>query len=115
MKTAIDEYNRAEAAEEEIKKFKLGKASQDVRIRNYLDDISRLKKLIPSNAVLMAEELDSVTRDRQRAQGLMEEFLFRGYDWETRQVMKQLLETNDEIIEFEYMLKNANTCLDLFI
>lgn len=45
-KAATDEYTRAEKAEDEVRKYKAGKASQDLRIRGYLDDISRLKKLI---------------------------------------------------------------------
>ena len=50
---ATNEYNRAEAAEEEVRKFRQGKASQDVRIRGHLDGISRLKRLIPTNAALI--------------------------------------------------------------
>ena len=106
---ATNEYNRAEAAEEEVQKFKKGKESQDARIRGYLDDISRLKRLIPANAALMAEELDSITRDRLRAQALAEEFTVRSYDWDTKQVLKKLLDANEKIIELECMLKDPKT------
>ena len=107
--TATTEWRRAGAAEEEVQKYKKGKASQDVRIRGYLDDISRLKRLIPANAALMAEELDSAARDRQRAQALMEEFTVRSYDWETKQVLKELLDANEKIIELGCMLKDPKT------
>ena len=106
---ATNEYNRAEAAEEKVQKFKQGKESQDMRIRGYLDDISRLKRLIPANAALMAEELESITRDRQRAQALAEEFTVRSYDWDTKQVLKKLLDANEKIIELECMLKDPKT------
>ena len=97
-KAATDEYNRAETAEEEVRKFKAGKANQDQRVRGYLDDISRLKKLIPKNAALAIEELDSTTRDRQRAQALLEESTERSCDWETKEVLKKLLQANERII-----------------
>ena len=106
---ATTEWKRAEAAEEEVQKYKKGKASQDGRIRGYLDDISRLKRLIPANAALMAEEIDSAARDRQRAQALMEEFTVRSYEWETKQVLKELLDANEKIIELECMLKDPKT------
>ena len=80
-----------------------------MRIRGYLDDISRLKRLVPANAALMAEELDPATRDRQRAQALMEEFTVRSYDWETKQVLKKLLNANTKVIKFERMLKDTKT------
>ena len=108
-KAAVDEYARAEKAEDEVRKYKSGKASQDQRIRGYLDDISRLKKLIPKNAALSLKEIESVTRDRQRAQALIEEFTVRAYDWETKQVLKKLLEANEKIIELECLLKDPRT------
>ena len=58
-KISTDEYKRAERAEEEVRRFKTGKASQDQRSRGYLDDISRLKKLFPKNASLAIAELES--------------------------------------------------------
>ena len=72
-----------------FRKLRVGKANQDLRIREHLDDISWLKKLIPKNAALAIEELDSATRDRQRAQALLEESAERSYDWETKQVLKK--------------------------
>ena len=106
---ATDEYNRAEKAEEEVSKYKQGKANMHIQIRGHLDEISRLKRLIPANAALMAAEMDSATRDRQRAQALMEEITARSYDWETKQVLKKLLGANDKIIELECMLKDPKT------
>ena len=108
-KAATDKYARAEKAEDEVRKYKEGKASQDVRIRGYLDDISRLKKLIPANAALSLAEIESVTRDRQRSQALIEEITVRAYDWETKQVLKKLLDANEKIIELECMLKDPRT------
>ena len=105
---ATNEYNRAEAAEE-VRKFRQGKASQDVRIRGHLDGISRLKRLIPTNAALIRRRGGSATRDRQRAQALMEEFTVRSYDWETKQVLKKLLGANDKIIELDCMLEDPKT------
>ena len=92
--------------EEEVRKYKAGKASQDQRIRGYLDDISRLKKLISKNAALAIDELESAIRDRQRAQALLEESAERSYDWETKQVLKKLLQANEAIIALECALKD---------
>ena len=111
-KAATDEHSRAEKAEDEVRKYKAGKASQDQRIRGYLDDISRLKKLIPKNAALSLAEIESVTRDRQRAQALIEEITVRAYDWETKQVLKKLLDANEKIIELECILKDPKTQSD---
>ena len=108
-KVANDEYHRAEKAEKEVEKYKTGKVSQDQRIRGYLDDISRLKKLIPANAALAISELESATRDRQRAQALLEESAVRSYCWDTKQVLKKLLEANEKIIELECTLKDPKT------
>ena len=94
---------------EEVRKYKQGKQSQDQRIQGYKDDISRLKRLIPANAALMVEELESAQRDRQRAQALLEESSVRSYDWDTKQVLKKLLEANEKIIELECVLKDART------
>ena len=100
------EYHRAQAAEEEVKKFKKGKASQDVRIDGHLAEIQRLKRLIPQNAALMAAEVDSTTGDRQRAHALIDEFIHRAYDWDARRVLIQLLYANERLIEFECLLKD---------
>ena len=115
-KTAEKEWNRAQTAEgevkdlkEEVRKFKEGKTSQDLRIQGYKDDISRLKRLIPADASLMFAELESAQRDRQRAQALLEESSVRSYDWDTKQVLKRLLEANEKIIELECTLKDART------
>ena len=108
-KISCDEYHRAEKAEDEVRRFRSGKASQDQRIQRYLDDISRLKKLVPTNASLANLELESKTRDRQRAQALLMESAVRSYDWATKQVLKQLLEANEKIIELECILKNPET------
>ena len=78
-----------------------------MRIRGHLDDISRLKKPIPSNAALIAEELDSITRDRQRAQ---EEFTVRSYDWETEASSEEATRRQYKkrsFIEFERMLNEG--------
>ena len=107
-KAATDEYTHAEKAQDEDRKYKAGKASQDLRIRGYLDDISRLKKLIPKNAALSLAEIESVTRDRQRTQALIEEITVRAYDWETKQVLKKLLDANEKIIELECILKDTS-------
>ena len=74
------------------------KASQDVRIRSFLDDISRLRRLIPLSAASMAAEVDLTT---QRAQAITEEFSVRNYDGETEQVLKQLLNPST---------KNSSVC-----
>ena len=78
-------------------------------MQGYLDDISRLKKLIPVNAALALTELESATRDRQRAQALLEESAVRSYDWDTKQVLKKLLQANDRIIKLECILKDPDT------
>ena len=57
----------------------------------------------------MAAEVDSTTRDRHSAQASIEEHRVRSYDWETKQVLKQLLNANTKIIKFERMLKHTKT------
>ena len=113
---ASDERQRAEAAEgeaghlkEEVRKFKDGKTSQDLRIQGYKEDISRLKRLIPQDAAVMFAELESASRDRQRAHALLEESSVRSYDWDTKQVVKKLLEANEKIIELECTLRDERT------
>ena len=44
---ATNEYNCAEPAEEEVRKFRQGKASQDVRIRGHLDENSEVEEAYP--------------------------------------------------------------------
>lgn len=87
----VREDSHASRRQSWFRKFKGGRASQDVRIQGYLDNIS-----IPANAALMAAELDSATQDCQRAQGLMEESAVRSYDWDTKVVLEKLLDLNEK-------------------
>ena len=64
---AAREWERAQKAEGEVEKYKKGKQSQDGRIQGYLDDINRLKRLIPRDAELAAAELNATMGDRARS------------------------------------------------
>ena len=55
----------------------------------------------------MAAEVDSTTRDRHSAQASIEEYRVRSYDWETKQVLKKLLNASTKVIKFERMLKDT--------
>ena len=103
---ASREWERAQRAEGEVEKFKKGKQSQDGRIQGYLDDIARLKRLIPRDAELAAAELNATMGDRARSTALMDESLHRHYDHPTREVVQQLLAANAKILALKGLLKN---------
>ena len=66
---------------------------------------------ILSNSLLQENERETPTSadDRQRAQALIEEITVRSYDWDTKQVLKKLLDANEKIIELECILKDSKT------
>ena len=103
---ASKEWERAQKAEAEVEKYKKGKQSQDGRIQGYLDEINRLKRLIPQDADLAAAELNATMGDRARATALIDESLHRHYDHPTREVLQQLLDANASIMALKGLLKN---------
>ena len=103
---ALAEYNRAQAAEEEVRKYKEGKANQDQRIKGYIAEINTYKSQTPTKAKLMAEELENTMGERMRANAIIDEFCHRSYDHETRVVVQQVLSANNKIVELKRLLKS---------
>lgn len=92
---ALAEYNRAQAAEEEVRKYKEGKADQDHRIKDYIAKIGTYRSQTPTKAELMVAELEHTMGERMRANAVIDEFCHRSYDHDTRVVVKQLVSAND--------------------
>ena len=106
---ALAEYNRAQVAEEEVRKYKEGKADQDRRIQNYIAEINTFKSQTPAKVKLMAEELEHTMGERMRANAVIDEFCHRSYDHDTRVVVKQLLQANAKIVDLKRLLKSPRT------
>ena len=106
---ATEESHRAQVAEGEIRKYQTGKASQDGRIKGYLEEIASLKRKIPQNADLKAAELDATMGDRARAHAIIDEYCNRSYDYATRELLKKLFQANARILELKRMLKDPRT------
>lgn len=103
---ALAESNRAQVAEEEVRRYKEGKADQDRRIQNYIGEINAYKSQTPTKAKLMAAELEHTMGERMRANAVIDEFCHRSYDHETRVVLKQLLQANAKIVDLKMLLKS---------
>ena len=106
---ALAEYNRAQVAEEEVRRYKEGKADQDRRIQNYIAEINAYKSQTPTKAKLMVAELEHTMGERMRANAVIDEFCHRSYDHDTRVVVKQLLQANAKIVDFKMLLKSPRT------
>ena len=103
---ASTEHSRAEAAEEEVRKFRQGKLSQDGRIKKHLDEIATLKRQMPRNTEWAAAHLNFVKADRRRAYAIIGEASNRSYDWATKQVLERLVDANKCIINLERLLRD---------
>ena len=88
---ALAECNRAQAAEEEVRKYKKDKAVQNRRIKDYIAEIDIYRSQTPTKAKLMVAELKHTMNKRMRANAVIDEFCHRSYDHDTRVVVKQLL------------------------
>ena len=106
---ALAEYNRAQVAEEEVRKYREGKAEQDRRIQNYIAEINTYKSQTPTKAKLMVAELEHTMGERMRANAVIDEFCHRSYDHDTRVVVKQLLQANAKIVDLKMLLKSPRT------
>lgn len=106
------EWERAQAAEAEIEKYKQGKASQDGRIKKLNDDILVLRKKKSPLSELHAAECQATLYDRLRASALVEEMINRHYDHPSRNVASQLMVANTKINNLKVLLKKSATKFD---
>ena len=97
-------FKRAEAAEEEVKKYQEGKESQDQRIKDLHQTVSELKRKLPSDQ--QAAEIQATENDRVRGWALVQELRERHYDYPSRDVLDQLLEANRKIDTLKSLLQN---------
>ena len=98
------EIHRAEAAELEVERYKKGKLSQDGRIKGYREEIAARKQQGPTNPILRYAELSFLADERLRAHAIIEEFVNRNYDDDTKKVLQQLLTANRKIIDMRETL-----------
>lgn len=103
------EKQRADLAEEDIKDYKGGRDAMNGRIQDYQHQIRTLKRKIPANAVMQEAEFDALMNSNFRACAIIEEFVNRNFNYQTRQVLISLMKANDAIIELKILLKDSKT------
>ena len=94
---------RAEAAEEEVKKYKSGKAAQDGRIKDLHVENAALKR--NARGELEAAENTANMNDKVRATALTDELVNRHYDQPSRIAATQLMKANARIMDLKLFLK----------
>ena len=108
---------RAEAAEEEVKKYQSGKAAQDGRIKDLNTENAALKKNARGEQELA--ETTAIIHDKIRATALTDELVNRHYDHLSRIAATQLKIANAKIMELKLFLSNSRnrynqvTCLQI--
>ena len=104
------ERDRAETAETEVERYKQGKKSQDGRLKNLNDEVSNLKRKVPS--ALQELQIQATEDERDRGWALVEEMRQRHYDHPSRAVLDRLCNANDAICRLKLLLQTRTARAD---